>query len=236
MKIQRLALLLGAALFVLQISCSSNPSSTVPTEGQVKFSIKGVTNSASNSLNKVVDSVTITSARVVIEELEFESSIEDSVDFELEDPFVQDLALDTTLHEIGTVEVPFGIYEEMEIKIDELDEEDAAAFAQNPDLQNLSIRVEGFLNGEPNNTFVFTSDLSEEQEREFTPPLVFDEQTPSTNVVLTIDMGMWFVDDTNTAVDPTLEENKSLIESNIKASLKVFEDEDDDGEEDEEDE
>lgn len=234
-SLEKLSLLLSIALFLLQISCSSSPTSSIPTEGHIKFSVKSVTNPTSNSLSKSVNSVTITSARVVIKEIEFESSIEDSVDFEFEEPFVQDLVIDSTSHEIGIVQVPFGIYEEMEIEIDELDEEDGTTFLQNPELQNLSIRVEGFLDGDPNNTFVFTSDLSEEQEREFNPPLVIDETTPSTNVVLIIDMGMWFVDNTNSPLNPTLENHKSIIENNIKASLKVFEDDDDDGEEDEDD-
>lgn len=229
--LEKLTWLLSTALLMLHLSCSS-PTSSVPTEGRIKISIKGVTNAASNSLSKSASSVTITSSRVVIEEIEFESSIEDTVDFEFEQPFVQDLVVDSSLHEIGTVQVPFGIYEEMEIEIDELDEKDSTAFVQNPELQNLSIRVEGFLNDDVTNTFVFTSDLSVEQEKEFSPPLIIDETTPSTNVVLTVDMGMWFVDNNNNPVDPRLEDNRSIIENNIKASLKVFEDEDDDGESD----
>ena len=232
---EKLSFVVGAILIVLHISCSSSPTSSVATEGRIKISIRGVNGAASNSLSKSMSFVTITSARVVIDEIEFESSTEDSVDFEFEEPFVQDLSIDSTLHEITTVQVPFGIYEEMEIEIDKLDEEDSAAFTQNPELQNLSIRVEGFLNDDTTDTFVFTSDLSAEQEREFEPPLVIDETTPSTNVVLTIDMGMWFVDNNNNPVDPRSEDNRSIIESNIKASIKVFEDDDDDGERDEDD-
>ena len=226
---------LGSALLLLQIGCSSNPTSSVQTEGGIKFSIKAINNASSNSLSKPADMVTITSARIVIDEIEFESSTKDSVDFEFEDPFVQDLMIDTTLQRITTVQVPFGTYEEMEIEIDDLNPRDSTAFAQNPELQNLSIRVEGYLNGDSTNTFIFTSALSEEQEREFDPPLVIDENTPSTNIVLTIDTGMWFVDNNNNPIDPTIENNRKLIERNIKASLKVFEDDDDDGEDDDDD-
>jgi hypothetical protein len=216
------------------IACDG-PLSPVPTDGSIKFSIKGVNSTSSTALAKSVSVVTITSARIVIDEIEFESSHEDSIDFELEDPFVQDLVVDSVLHEISTIQVPFGIYEELEIEIDELDDEESSAFRENSDLQNLSIRVEGFLDNDMNNTFVFTSDFSEEQEREFDPPLTIDENSPSTNLVLTIDMGLWFVDQDSNPLDPNLAENKSAIERNIKASLKVFEDEDDDGEEDDDD-
>ena len=36
-----------------------------------------------------------------------------------------------------------------------------------PELQDRSIVVKGYLNGDPNQSFFFTSDLDEEQEREF---------------------------------------------------------------------
>ena len=92
--------------------------------------------------------------------------------------------------------------------------------------------VKGYLNGDPSQTFFFTSDLSEEQEREFDPPLVLDENSASTNLVLAINTYMWFVDGTGTLIDPRSPNNQSIIEDNIEASLKVFEDDDDDGEED----
>lgn len=228
-------ILSSTILLLLQISCSKNPTSSNPTEGRIKISIKSVSNTASASLGKSTNNATITSVRVVIKEIEFTSNVDDTLDFELDAPFVQDLTVDSNLHEISTVQIPFGIYEEMEIKIDELNEENGSAFTQNPDLQNLSIRAEGFLNGDATNTFVFTSDLSVEQEREFNPPLILDETTPSTNVVLTIDLGMWFVDKNNDPLDPNLEGNRSIIERNIKASIKVFEDDDDNGEEDDND-
>ena len=228
-------LFLSTILLTLYLGCSS-PTSSVKGEGQISIVIKSITNTCIYPLNKPVASVTITSARIVIEEIEFESSVEGRFDFELEEPFVQDLAVDTSSHEIATVQVPFGVYEEMEIEIDKLDATDAPTFVQNPQLQNLSIRVEGFLDGDAANTFVFTSDLSEEQEREFNPPLVIDETTPSTSVVLTLDMGMWFVDNNNNTIDPRLESNRSLIESNIKASLGVFEDDDDDEDDSDDDE
>lgn len=230
MRSFKLVLTLGAVLLLLYINCS--PTASVPTEGRIKVSVRALGGAASNASSKLANSVTITRAQVVIREIEFESSIKDSVDFEFEDPFVQDLAVDSSLHVIGNVQVPFGTYEEMEIEIAKLEDKDGAAFTQNPDLQNLSIRVEGFLNGDPNSTFLFTSAISAEQETEFDPPLVIDETTPSTNVVLTIDLRTWFVDNNNNPLDPTLEGNRSIIENNIKASINVFEDEDDDGEDD----
>ena len=117
-------------------------------------------------------------------------------------------------------------------EIDDLDQEDGVVFTQNPDLQGLSILVKGYLNNDPSQTFVFTSDLDEEQEREFNPPLVLDENSPSNSLVLNIDLDTWFVDGNGNFLDPSIESNHSQIENNIKDSLEVFEDKDDNGEDD----
>lgn len=227
-SLRRIVMILAGVSLLSHVSCSDNPTSPVPTTGTIKISIKSV----GAGLGKASSLATITSARVVIEEIEFESSLGDTLDFELEQPFVQDLIMGSTLHEIETVEVPFGSYKESEIEIDDLDPEDGAVYTQNPELQGRSILVKGYLNGDPNNTFMFTSDLEEEQEREFEPPLVLNESEPSTSIVLAIDMGMWLVDGDGNLLDPSFESNRSMIEGNIKASIDVFEDEDDDGEED----
>lgn len=225
---------LGAILPILYLSCS--PTGPAPTQGNVKISVRAIGNtSAAKSSSPLINSVTISSAQVVIREVEFESSFEDSIDFELEQPFVRDLAVDSTLQQITTIQLPFGTYEEMEIEIGRLDSTDGAVFTQNPLLQNLSIRVQGFVDADPSNTFVFSSDISVEQENEFDSPLVVDETTPSTNVVLMLDMSRWFVDDNNNPIDPTLAGNQRAIESNIKASIKMFEDDDDDGHDDDDD-
>ena len=224
------------ALLFLLTACGSDPSS--PAANGIKISIKGINNSTSG-LNKVSQpndtTVTITSVRVVIDEIELESSIGDTLDFELEQPFVKDLMVGQAVQEIQTVAVPAGTYKELEIEIDELNPEDGAVYTNNPDLQGRSIYIEGYLNNDPQNTFSFASDLEEEQEQEFKPPIVLDENSPSTSVVLTIDMGTWFVDEAGNFIDPRLAQNQSAIEENIKNSIDVFEDKDDDDEDDDDD-
>ncbi len=227
-------LFVSAVLMLVQMSCSS-PTSSEPTDGLIKISIKSVANTNSNSLSKSASFVTLTSVRVVIEEVELENSLEDSLDFELEEPFVQDLLVGSVIQEIATIQVPFGSYKEMEIEIDELGPEDGSVYAGNPQLQDLSIYVEGFLIGDSTQAFIFTTDLEEEQEEEFDPPLVLDENSFSTNVVLTINMDMWFVDENGNFLDPRSAANKSKIENNIKNSIDAFEDDDDDGEKDDDD-
>lgn len=223
----------SAMLLLTLFSCNDNPASPPPDAGTIKISVKSVYSGALNkSAGNTTASVTISSAQLVIDKIELKSDVDDSLDFEFEEPFVQDLALDTNVHEIQTVQVPFGTYEESEIKIDELEAEDSAAYAQNPELQDRSILVKGFVDGDTSQTFVFSSDLSAEQEREFDPPLVLNENSPSTNLVLIINLDTWFVDDDGDPLDPRSHGNKEIIEDNIKKSIDIFEDEDDDGEDD----
>ncbi len=225
-------LFFSTILFLFTMSCGNNPMSPDHTTGTIKISIKGVTNGASNTLNKSSSLVTITSARVVIERIRFESIVNDTLDFRFREPFIQDLMLDTTLNVIETLEVPFGSYKETEVEIDDLDPEDGLVYTQNPELQDRSIVVKGYLNGNPAENFIYTSEFSEEQKREFVPPLILDENSPSTNVVLVLDMGMWFMDSSGNLLDPRSANNKNLIEDNIKDSIEIFEDKDDDGKKD----
>jgi len=196
--------------------------------------VKGIGNaggSAVQSLQVNAANVTITSVRIVIDEVELESSVGDTLDFELEQPFIKDLMAGSGTQVIQTVQVPAGSYKELEIEIDELNPKDGAVYTANPELQGRSVLVRGYVDT-PADTFRFVSDLEEEQEQEFEPPIVLDENSPATNIVLTLNMDLWFVDEKGNFLDPRLQENKSAIEGNIKNSIDAFEDKDDDGERD----
>lgn len=208
--------------------CSDNPAGPQPTSGTIKLSLR----KASSGLLKdaAVSSVTVTSAHVVFHEIEFESPDEDSLDYELQRPFIQDLMSIDLPQVIDNIPVPFGTYKEVEIEIDELKAEDGQIYNDNPQLQNLSVLVTGYLDGDQNQSFVFTSDIDEEVEIEIDSLFTIDENTPSTQIVLTIDVNAWFIDKDGFALDPRSGENKSEIENNIAKSIDAFEDENDDGE------
>lgn len=236
MKPKFLVALLTLAGWAAFSGCTE-PNSSDGDSGNVKISVRGSSRNTPQGImilakrGSTVDSVTITQAQIVIDRIEFENSNEDSMDFELDMPFVQDLVGDS-MYVIAVVDLPIGIYEEMEIEIDELKAEDGAVYVQNPNLQDLSIYVTGYVNGDTTQKFIFVSDLSEEQEKEFDLPLVIDAASPDTNVVLTIDTSMWFVDDDGNFIDPRLPGNQRVIEKNIKKSIEMYEDENDDGEDD----
>ncbi len=216
------------------VGCGTSPSSS--SGSAIKISIRTIaaTNPSGNraALQVQADSVTITSVRFVIDEIELESSLGDSLDFELEQPFVRDLMLSAGLQEIETVPVPAGSYKELEVEIDELNASDGPVYTANPELQDRSILVKGFFNNTPSDTFQFATDLEEEFEQEFDPPIVIDGTTPATNIVVTININSWFFDENGNLLDPRLPQNQSAIEGNIKKSIDAFEDKDDDGEDD----
>jgi hypothetical protein len=89
----------------------------------------------------------------------------------------------------------------------------------------------GTWNGAP---FVFTSDVTANQESEFDPPLTVDGSV-STELTLFVDLSNWFRVD-GALVDPAQANDQqplsSQVKNNIKASIRAFEDDDHDGEDD----
>jgi len=236
-----IAVTLGIALAFSLAGCGKNPQSSNP--GSMKLSIKVMSGSPGlpgafgrAGLRKATSSqaqqVTITAAKVVLDEIEIESTNRDSLDFKSDSAMVVNLNLTGAMTEVGTVALPFGTYDELEFEIHKLEPQDGAVYAANPDLQNRSIYVRGYVDGDTNAVFVFMGAIEVEQEQKFSPPLVINENSPTTNIVLAIDTSVWFSDGAGGYLDPRVSQNRDAIARNIKASINTFEDEDDDGEED----
>jgi len=100
----------------------------------------------------------------------------------------------------------------------------------------VSIRVEGTFDGE---TFVYLTDLNEDQEYALVPPLEVTESTGPVNLTLSIDVTTWFVTSGGSLIDPTSANkggaNENLVEDNIEGSIEIFEDDDRDGDDDSDD-
>jgi hypothetical protein len=210
--------------------CSNGPTSADNPDGNLTLSIKGIDNSALGKTAVHQDQVTLTSARVVIEKIELENESDSSIDFKFDQPFVQDLLSISTLQEIQSFEVPPGTYDKVKVLIDDLDAEDGEVYDNNPQLQNLSIRIEGFVN-EEDNTFQFSSDITLDVTVEFSPPLLIDDATDNTNIMIDLDYAKWFLYD-GKFLDPAVAGNEEKIERNIEKSLRMFKDNDRDGEKD----
>jgi hypothetical protein len=112
------------------------------------------------------------------------------------------------------ISAPPGDYSRMKIRV-------------HPDATNQkSIIIDGTFNG---TAFTFSSSLDEDQEREGAFSI---DASGSTNITLSFDTSRWFSDGQGGALDPSNAANQSRIESNVKASLEAFEDDDHDGSDD----
>ncbi len=146
-------------------------------------------------------------------------------------PMLLSVPLDGSVEHAISAAIPAGSYDEVEFDIHKAEGERDAAFIQaHPEFDKLSIRATGSFDDAP---FTYKSELDQEQEIALTPPLsVLDGM--GTSVTLSIDVLHWFTDGNGALFDPRDPEKTDEIKENIKASLKGYEDRDEDGESDEE--
>ncbi len=176
------------------------------------------------SLADAANSVTVTSAKFIIGRISFKSvDGSDSVDFRSNSPMIVDLNLEGTIQEIGSISINPGVYDETRFRIEDLDDGDSAIYADNPDMQDLSIRVEGYVNGTPDSSYVWTADFMEDQVHQFTPFTINAGDTVS--LLFEFDHTLWFVDEEGVAIDPRdalVTGVQSDIEANVKSAFKVI--------------
>ncbi len=126
-----------------------------------------------------------------------------------------------TLSRVFDADVPSDTYKQVKFEIHKVEDADAQANPALASMAGLSVYVRGTASGR---AFEFTSSLDEEQEREGS----FQVGSGSNNITLSVDPQNWFVDpQTQQPLDPA--NDKSKIESNIKASIDVYDDDDEDG-------
>lgn len=185
------------------------------------------------------NTLVITKAELVLRELELKLSststcatgtVEDSCESIELGPMKIDLpTTDVVASPIATT-VPAGTYHEIEFDIRRpgTDPADVAFVAANPQFNNVSIRVEGTFNGTP---FTFTSELDQEVQIDFNPPVTVSEGT--NNVTIAVDLRSWFRNSSGVLIDPSTaspgQPNESSVTARIKASLRAFEDDDKSG-------
>ena len=182
---------------------------------------------------QAVDS--LTEVKMLVEELELESSFdEDSLDFEVDDLIVN-LPLDGSDFELTSATVPEGVYDEFEMEV----ENDDDSNVNDPDFINESgddddgytIIIKGVYNGED---FTYKSEEDFEIEMDLNPPLeVSNSNSPS--IAININPSSWFKDASGNDLDPNDPDNRETIDDNISNSFDVEQDDDDDDEDDDND-
>lgn len=145
------------------------------------------------------------------------------------------LPLGNSTDKVITVNVPAGLYDEVEFEIHKPDQiRDAAFIAANPAFAGVSIRVTGtFSQAGTRTDFVYTTDLNKEQEVELDPPLDVTD-AGAVNLTIRLDIATWFLSGAGTGlVNPATANtggaNASLVRDNIEASIEAFHDDDSDG-------
>lgn len=241
-------ILLFVSVMILAVAGGCN-SPTQATTGQISMTSKYTTGTLSAQPAKTlgtqfalaVDSIHITRARLVLSRIKFEKGSGDSAEFKTA-PFVFEPNLGGALQDVSVAGVPFGTYDRVKFKIHHIDSSDVrdlppselAQFADFLEGERHSIIIDGIVyrSGMSPQTFTFKSQIDAEQEYILAPPLVVSESKPSVNVTLTVSSFGWFKDTGGALLDPTDPSNESKIDESLKASIKIYKDDDKDGLED----
>ncbi len=218
------------AFAALLSACGNSESPLTSTSGTVSIGV-GLTPNASSLGNGAEDkpvlagavtAVQLTSAQIVISSIRIKSVGEDTLDFNSPAPIIVNLNINGAAQSIGTLSLPAGTYDETRFKIDQLDSADGAVYTSNPNMQGISIRFAGYVNGFVDSTFMWTTALDEEQVFEhLTAFTVVAGQT--TNLSFQFDNSKWFADKAGTFLDPRDGQNQSQIENNVKNAFDIEE-------------
>lgn len=187
------------------------------------------------------DTLIITSAQMVLREIELKAVETAACDVEPEPdgceevevgPELVDLPLTPGATQKFDVDIPPGMYSRIDLevhKVESGDPLDNAFIALHPEFDGLSIRVIGTFNGQ---AYVYETDLNVKQELDLVPALTVSEGV-DVNVTVRVDVGTWFRTAGGDLIDPASgnkgEPNENEVEDNITASLRAFEDNDRDG-------
>jgi len=178
---------------------------------------------------------TLTEVKLLVEELELESSFDqDSLDFEVDDLIVN-LPLNGSNFELTSATVPEGVYDEFEMEI----ENDDDSNVNDPDFINdagddddgYTIVVRGVYNGEE---FTYKSEEDFEIEMDLNPPLEVTSNNSPT-IAINIDPFSWFKDSSGNDLDPNDPNNRDTIDNNISNAFDAEQDDDDDDNDDNDD-
>ena len=186
-------------------------------------------NAAPETITVGADVLVFTKVELVLKKIELERvdaddclGIDDCEELEV-GPVVVDLPLGAGPARTFNVNIDAGVFDEVEFEIhkpEDSDLDDAGLLAGRPDLNHVSIRVEGTFNGTP---FVWTTDLDVEQELDLVPPLTVAGGTPA-GLTMIVDIGTWFRNSSGTGlIDPNSalkgQPNEGIVKENVKLSF-----------------
>ena len=132
------------------------------------------------------------------------------------------------------VAVPAGTYSSIRLwlyKVTSGDSADVAFRQANPDVRDISLRLQGTFNGVP---FTFVNDVNAKLTVPLTAPLVIG--TGGDDVTVTIDLSTWFLRASGGLYSPTAANTpgqiRAQVQNNIRNAFRAFADKNKDGRED----
>lgn len=240
---------LTASILVLGLVGSGCKQSTEPSgTGQISMTTKYSTAPAPSASilqafsvtgASAVDSIRISRARFVQRDIKFKTQA-DSSNFRAA-PFVLELNLTGAVQEVSVANVPFGSYRRIEFDVHRIDSAAVNALPASERTQfndflagdRYSIIIDGtvYIAGQVPKSFTFQSRLNAKQKIDLSPELVVTQGSSSANVTMLISSDGWFKSG-NTLLDPTDSRNENSITENLRASIRVFKDNNKDGSKD----
>ena len=210
--------------------CSSDSGST-PSDagdtGMITVAIsQGGQQAAPPYRMKVADvgEVTLTSVKIVMDDFKLVGADNDSLTAFEDTAVIQEIDLAGEPQDLATIEVSPTTVTKALFFFKKLLANDGDVYTDNPDMQDISIRVEGYVNEDEDSSFVWTSVLTTMQS------LTFDAVTVNAGDSVVLDLNFcvdqWFLDDTDNYLDPregiAAGLTRTTIELNIREALNII--------------
>ncbi len=144
------------------------------------------------------------------------------------EPVLLPLPTDGTAVLLATRSVPAERFDRLDLSLHPPGG-DEAVVDDDPELEGVSVRVEGTYNEEP---FTYTGDVAMDARMSLSPALVLGEGVTNANVTFLVGVTAWFRSSTG-LIDPRTAneggENEDVVDANIRESFEAFRDDDRDG-------
>lgn len=220
--LKRLGALAALPLCLSVTQCGSLPSSDAGSGTiNVGLSAGGLQNVP--GVFATVTELAMDSVKLVLGRVRFVSAAGDSLDFRLDSALVVKLNLNGAVTNLGSISAPVGVYNESRFRLLKLDSlSNPIVYKNNPDVRDVSIRVDGYVDGNLDSSFSWTTDMVDElvqTGRQFT---VTDGGV--VNLIFNFDINGWFADTSGSRFDPRIDATGDLkiaVENNIKTGFDV---------------
>ncbi|NOZ46605.1 MAG: hypothetical protein GXO79_07455 [Chlorobi bacterium] len=237
------------------VSGALSPNGTAAPNVSLSIKFSNTTTLPKTNGIQAVDSIVITRARFVLRDLKLGSDSENkdyNMDTDVENkdnknendkhrPTVVDLNLSSALQQIAVANLPAGTYNKVKFEIHKVSQTEVNALpaSEQPKFADFlsgakySVLVDGksYNNGTVTD-FNFKSQVEAEVDINLTKSLIVTANTTTLNITLDFNSNGWFKDSSGKLIDPSDPNNLSLINNNIRKSMKVYEDDNKDGNED----